>query len=68
MPMTSLLAQATACAIALPFVFVVWQLSTQYLTGYFTRKYTVLYELENLGKARLNEERTKGTAVICGGA
>ncbi|THH04060.1 hypothetical protein EW145_g5799 [Phellinidium pouzarii] len=52
-----------------------WELGTEslrlcgvYLNQYFTRKTTVLYELEDIGNARADEKRIKGTAVICGGS
>lgn len=56
---------ASACAV--PIILVVWRLCGIYLNRYFTRKTTVLYELEDIGNARADEKRIQGTAVICGG-
>lgn len=65
--MSSLVSPITAAAVALPFTYVVWRLSGRYLYAYFTRKTTVVNEIKDLGKARPESERIRGTAVIIGG-
>lgn len=57
----------TAFAIALPLTYVTWYLSGRYLYAYFSRRCTVLYEINDLGKARSEAGRIKGTALIIGG-
>lgn len=63
----STLAPVTAGAVLLPLALLAWKLTGRFLNDYFTRKSTILYELEHIGKARLDDKRIKGTAVICGG-
>lgn len=65
--MSSLPSQVAVGAVALPLALLAWRISGNYLNDYFTRKSTVLYELEHLGEARPDSKRLKGTAVICGG-
>lgn len=59
--------QVAAGAAALPLAYLAWRLSGTYLNDYFTRKCTVLNELEHIGKPRPDSGRIKGTAVVCGG-
>lgn len=60
-------AQVAAGAALLPLSFLAWKRTGTYLNDHFTRKSTVLYELEHIGEARPDDRRIKGTAVICGG-
>ena len=67
--MSPLVSQATVATVgvALPFLYLVWCLSERYLYTYFSRKTTVLHEIESLGGSRPADKRIKGTAVIIGG-
>lgn len=65
--MSSFTSQVTAGACAIPLIVLAWRIAGNYLYDYFARKSTILYELEHIGEARLDSDRIKGTAVICGG-
>ena len=65
--MSSIPSQIATGMAAIPFAYLAWRMTGKYLDEYFTRKTTVLYELENIGVARSDNQRIKGTAVICGG-
>lgn len=65
--MSFLSQHATAGLCAVPIAYFIWRLSGKYLMDYFTRKSTILYELEQIGKAREEDKRIKGTVIICGG-
>ena len=64
MPSTPLQVAAGA---AVPLASLAWRMAGKYLGDHFTRKFTVLHELEHIGVARPDNQRIKGTAVICGG-
>lgn len=38
-----------------------------YVRRFLTTKTTILYDLPNLGLAKPDEQRVRGTAVVCGG-
>ncbi|KAL5526456.1 hypothetical protein ACEPAF_8179 [Sanghuangporus sanghuang] len=59
-----------ATALALPATFIAWRLLGSFLDKSFTRKFTVLHDLDKLGPAhaRPDEKRIRGTVVICGGS
>ncbi|KAH8117861.1 hypothetical protein DFH11DRAFT_1503246 [Phellopilus nigrolimitatus] len=66
--MQSVPPQLAAGACALPIILIAWRVCGSYLNRFFTRKFTVLHDVDNLGKARTEQNRIKGTAVICGGS
>ena len=58
----------TVAIVALPIIVtVLWKVGGSLLRDYFLRRYTVVKDLPNAGTPRQDEERIKGTAVICGG-
>lgn len=61
--------QLAASACALPAALLAWRLGGSALDKFFTRKFTVLDDLDSLGPAhaRPDDKRIRGTAVICGG-
>lgn len=65
--MHSLYSQVAAGACAVPLAYLAWRICGKYLEEYFTRKSTVLRELEHIGEARPDGKLIKGTAVVCGG-
>ena len=67
--MSPLVSQATVATVgvALPFLYLVWCLSERYLYTYFSRKTTVVHEIEGLGEARPSDKKIKGSAVVIGG-
>ncbi|THH06443.1 hypothetical protein EW145_g4086 [Phellinidium pouzarii] len=61
--------QSVAAAVcAVPVLLLAWRLGGTYLDRYFTRKLTVLCELDDIGNPRPDNKRIQGTAVICGGS
>ena len=44
-----------------------WRTLGTTLNKYFTRKMTILLDLDSIGKSRPPSQKIKGTAVICGG-
>lgn len=51
-----------------PFILIIlWRIASSLVASYFSRRYTVVKELSDVGKARPDGERIIGTAVICGG-
>lgn len=55
-------------AIAAPFLAVAaWKVTGSLLRSYFVGRFTVVKDLPNVGMARPDSERIRGTAVICGG-
>ncbi|KAH8116326.1 hypothetical protein DFH11DRAFT_1506179 [Phellopilus nigrolimitatus] len=63
-----LLATAKITAVSLLLLTALWRICGSFLHRLFTRKLTVLYDLPEIGKARPDNKRIKGTAVICGGS
>ena len=54
--------------VAAPVVaFVAWKVTGSLLRSFFVGRFTVMKDLPNVGKARPDNERIRGTAVICGG-
>jgi hypothetical protein len=53
--------------LALVLIVVVWRIIAYSLQRLLVRKFTVTRDLEHLGKARLDEQRIRGNAVVCGG-
>lgn len=45
----------------------VWRFLGNHAQAYLFKKYTVVHELANVGKERVDQERIRGTAVVCGG-
>ncbi|KLO08762.1 hypothetical protein SCHPADRAFT_944175 [Schizopora paradoxa] len=45
-----------------------WKVTGSLLRSYFVGKFTVMKDLPNVGKARPDDERIRGTAVVCGGS
>lgn len=52
---------------SLPLLYGTYRLAGNALDENFTRKYTVLQDIDRLAHSRNDGQRIKGTAVICGG-
>ncbi|KAL5526452.1 hypothetical protein ACEPAF_8175 [Sanghuangporus sanghuang] len=63
-------ANLLATTLAVPATFIAWRLTGSFLDKFFTRKFTVLNDIDNLGPkhARPEGKRISGTAVVCGGS
>lgn len=59
------LAAAGACA--LPLLYTAYRFGGQALDDFCVRKFTVLPDIDKLGQPRRDENRIRGTVVICGG-
>jgi hypothetical protein len=53
--------------VALVVIVVVWRFSAYILRQFLIRKFTVTEDIQHLGKARIDGQRIRGNAVICGG-
>ncbi|KLO08764.1 hypothetical protein SCHPADRAFT_931591 [Schizopora paradoxa] len=62
--LTKIMATALLPVTAMAF----WRMGSSLLTYYIYKRFTVLKELMDIGKARVDDERIAGTAVICGGS
>jgi hypothetical protein len=54
-------------SLALVGITVTWRVCGYCLRRFFVRKFTVTEDLKHLGKARQDEQRIRGNAVVCGG-
>ena len=65
--MIEMLAKILATALLPLTAIAFWRMCSSLLTRYVYKRFTVLEELKDIGKARAEGERIAGTAVICGG-
>lgn len=67
MDFTSLARNHTTILACIILLFLMWKLLAILIHRYLTMKATVTYDIPNLGVSRPDEQRVRGTAVICGG-
>lgn len=54
-------------AFAAATVYIFWHFGGKALQRHLTQHFTVAYDIPRVGNERREDERIKGTAVVCGG-